>query len=160
MKRESKKLTAAREFFQRNAIEQIERVGAKRADGEGHTIETPAGTLRIHVYDDAWIAARFDDVHLGHVVTKAIGCRPDQVASWPSGKWNFHYADEPAALNHPSLPMDFVAYLELLLAYVVTDADRAEVAKLQEAQQQQRAHYQKLSERPGGILGGNRRYGE
>lgn len=150
----TKKLTKAREFFQRNAIEQIEFLGAKPHERlDGHVIDTPAGSLRIHVFPDAWIATCFDDEHLGHVVTKAIGCRPDQVASWPSGKWNFHYCDEPDALNHPFLPLDFVKYLEILLDYEVTDADLVEVAKLQESQRQRRAYFQRLSERPGGILG-------
>jgi hypothetical protein len=49
-------------------------------------LDTPAGLLRLSVYDD-WVATRFDDVALGKAFTATCGrtCNPF------TGKWNFHY---------------------------------------------------------------------
>ncbi len=135
----NKALIAAREFFQRNVTEEIERLGATRTGrDQSHTLATPAGRMKITVYEN-WIATCFEDSHLAHVATKQIGCREDQVVNYISGKWNFHYVDHVDSLSHPFLPADFVSYLELLLAYRPTQADQQEAGRLRALQSARRA---------------------
>ncbi len=115
------KLLKAQEFFQRNVQEFIESVGAMKND-DSLILTTPIGLLNIHIYEN-WIDCRFEDVHAATVFTKGVSNRF-------SGKWNWHYYNDPVTLNNGLAIGDFVHAIESLLAYKPTEEDVAEVNRL------------------------------
>ena len=119
----TKRLLKAQAFFRRNVQEFIESVGAVNHN-DGLILHTPIGLLNIHIYD-CWIACRFEDVHAATVYTKGTSNRF-------SGKWNWHYYDEPATLNNGLLIADFVHAIESLLAYKPSEEDVAEANRLRQ----------------------------
>jgi len=117
----TKKLLKAQAFFRHNVQEFIESVGAVQHN-DGYVLKTPIGPLHIWIFDN-WIACRFEDVCAATVFTKRISNRF-------SGKWNWHYYDDPVTLNNGLLIGDFVHAIERLLAYIPTEEDVAEANRL------------------------------
>ena len=80
----------ARAAFQREACAVLDILGTLvpdpgRMDEEPieYMVNTRAGALRVHVYDD-WIACRFEDVAKAREVVRSGKLNPY------SGKWNWH----------------------------------------------------------------------
>jgi hypothetical protein len=87
--------------------------GARRVEQfYDYEIDTPAGLLGITFWDDA-IMTRFSDVDRGKSFTSTVGllCNPF------SGKWNYHFANDPASLEPNAVLAHFGFYLERLLAW-------------------------------------------
>jgi hypothetical protein len=120
----SKILLKAQAFFRHNVHEFIESVGAlKQADG--FMLNTPIGLLNIWIFEN-WIACRFDDVEAATVFSRGVSNRF-------SGKWNWHYYNDPVTLNNGLVIGDFVHAIEKLLAYKPTKKDLAETERLRNA---------------------------
>ena len=124
----TKKLAKARAFFQRNVCEFIVSVGAikKPCDyADQYILTTSIGQVEVTVLDH-WIACQFADSIAALVFTSCRGPR----TSLYSGKWNFHYFDEPDVLNNGLAIGDFVSAIESLLAYVPTPKDLEAMERL------------------------------
>ena len=104
----SKRLLKAQAFFRHNVQEFVESVGATK-NGDGHILKTPIGPLLIRIFDN-WIACRFDDVPAAYIFTMGKSNRY-------SGKWNWHYYNDPITLNNGLVIGDFVHEVERLLSY-------------------------------------------
>jgi len=120
----TKNLFKAQAFFMRNVQEFIESVGATK-NKDGFVLNTSIGKLNIWVYD-CWIACRFDDVHAATVFTNGVSNRF-------SGKWNWHYYNDPVTLNNGLVIGDFVHAIESLLAYKPSKEEVAEAERLKNA---------------------------
>ena len=119
----TKRLLKAQAFFRHNVQEFIESVGATK-NNDGFVLNTPIGQLSIYIYD-CWIACRFDDVPAATVFTRGVSNRF-------SGKWNWHYYNDPVTLNNGLVIGDFVHAIERLLAYKPTEEDVAEANRLRQ----------------------------
>ncbi len=117
----TKRLLKAQAFFMRNVQEFLESVGATK-NNDGFVLNTPIGPLNIWIYE-CWIACRFDDVHAATVFTKGMSNRF-------SGKWNWHYCNDPVTLNNGLVIGNFVHGIEKLLAYKPTERDVVETNRL------------------------------
>ena len=106
----AKQLAKAHERFQSALTEYVVSKGAKPSKFYDHELDTPAGLLRISVHD-SWIATRFDDVAAGKLFTEShhVPCNPY------SGKWNFHFSNDPASLEPNAAIAHFGHYLDRLL---------------------------------------------
>jgi hypothetical protein len=91
-RRKSERNLKAERRFVEAVTEFVIGLGARPASFYDYEMDTPAGLLRVTVYE-TWVATRFDDVGLGRAFSESCGrsCNPY------SGKWNFHYAD-----SHPT----------------------------------------------------------
>jgi len=119
----TKQLQKAQSFFRHNVQEFLESVGATN-NNDGYILHTPIGKLSIHIYEN-WIACRFDDVHAATVFTKGVSNRF-------SGKWNWHYYNDPITLNNGLVIGDYVHAIESLLAYKPSIKDVAEANRLRQ----------------------------
>jgi hypothetical protein len=109
----TKRLLKAREQFKAAVTTYLESIGARPSDFYDLQLDTPAGLLRLSVYDD-WVATRFDDVKQATTITKKIG-RP---CNGFSGKWNFCFYDGTVeSLNPSAVILDLSFYLDWLLNY-------------------------------------------
>ena len=109
----TKRLARAHAAFKQAVTKYIVSKGARRVDQlYDYEIDTPAGLLGISVWDDA-IMTRFSDVDRGKSFTSTVGlpCNPF------SGKWNFHFANDPTSLEPNAVLAHFGLYLERLLAW-------------------------------------------
>lgn len=118
-RRITKKLLAGRAAFRKRACDFLKAVGAVPSDGayEWKPVTT-IGDLDISVWDAA-IMCRFADVEQGTDFTRkftAQSCNPY------SGKWNWHFDDEPNELNG-DCEAQFVRYVTLLLSLGRFSAD-------------------------------------
>lgn len=104
----TKKLLKAQAFFRHNVQEFVESVGATK-NGDGHILKTPIGPLHIRIFDN-WIATRFENVPLATIFTNGI-------SNPYTGKWNWHYYNDPITLNNGLVIGDFVHGIERLLEY-------------------------------------------
>jgi hypothetical protein len=119
----SKRLLKAQAFFCHNVQEFIESVGAVK-HGNGFILNTPIGPLHIWIFDN-WFACCFENVPLAHVFTKGRSNRY-------SGKWNWHYYNDPITLNNGLVIGDFVHAIESLLVYKPTEEDVAKANRLRQ----------------------------
>jgi hypothetical protein len=106
-----KRLAKAQEEFKAAVTAYLESIGTRSSDFYDLELDTPAGLLRLTVYEN-WVATRFDDVKLATALTKKIGrpCNPY------SGKWNFHYFDGTIeSLNPDQVILDLSFYIDWLL---------------------------------------------
>jgi hypothetical protein len=117
----TKRLLKAQAFFRHNVQEFIESVGAVQHN-DGYILNTSIGKLNIWVYD-CWIACRFEDQFAATVFTKGASNRF-------SGKWNWHYYNDPVTLNNGLVIGDFVHAIERLLEYKPSEKDVAEAEQL------------------------------
>jgi len=117
------RLLKAQNFFRHNVSEFIESVGAVKHN-DGFILNTPIGLLNIHIYEN-WIACQFDNVHAATVFTKSVSNRF-------SGKWNWHYYNDPVTLNNGLVIGDFVHAIERLLEYKPSKEEVAEVNRLRQ----------------------------
>lgn len=76
--------------FEQSARRYLLAAGASEVGPLEYLLETTAGTLRVHVYDD-WLACRFQDV--GKALAVLSGPSLGRLNRW-SGKWNFHFFGE------------------------------------------------------------------
>lgn len=111
-KRITKKLLAARAAFKKRVCDFLKTIGAAPNDvAYDWKLVTPIGDLDISVWDSA-IMSRFADVERGTDFTRkftAQSCNPY------SGKWNWHFDDDPDELNG-NCEAQFVRYVTLLLS--------------------------------------------
>jgi hypothetical protein len=117
----TKRLLKAQAFFRHNVQEFLESVGAVK-NNDGLILHTPIGLLNIWIYD-CWIACRFEDQFAATIFTKGRSNRY-------SGKWNWHYYNDPVTLNNGLVIGNFVHAIERLLAYKPTKEDLAETERL------------------------------
>lgn len=106
-----KRLAKAQEQFKAAVTTYLESIRVRPSQFYDLELDTPAGLLRISVYDD-WVATRFDDVARGKVFAAACGrpCNPF------TGKWNFHYFNGTIeSLNPDAVILDLSFYLDWLL---------------------------------------------
>jgi hypothetical protein len=126
---QKKGLKAAYALFQTDVENRLRRLGAVATDSESYNLllTTPIGPLHIHVMDDGWIATRFEDVVAGRRFT-FTNCGHGYDSNPFSGKWNFHYPEDPKVLSDPTTPDLFFRYIATLLTYkpVPVDAVPAE----------------------------------
>ncbi len=107
----AKQLEKAQEIFKAAVTTYLDSIGARPSTFYNLELDTPAGLLRLSVYDD-WVATRFDNVALGKAFTATCGrpCNPF------SGKWNWHYFDGTIeSLNPDAVILDLSFYIDWLL---------------------------------------------
>jgi hypothetical protein len=110
----SKRLLKAQAFYQRNVSEFLESVGAIKKDAN-YILKTPIGPLHICIFD-SWVACRFEDIRAATVFTKGV-------SNEFTGKWNWHYSNDPVTLNNGLIIGNFVHAIERLLEYQPTKED-------------------------------------
>ena len=112
-KRSTKRLAAAHAAFRKSVAEYIVSKGAVRVGRfYEYEIDTPAGPLGISFWDNA-ILTRFEDVVRGTEASASCGILCNRF----SGKWNFHFDDDPTSLEPESVLAHFGFYFERLLAW-------------------------------------------
>lgn len=115
----TKKLRAAHATFKKRVCDFLNAVGAVQSDEcYEWKLTTPCGDLDISVWDAA-IMCRFADVERGTDFTRKFtsqSCNPY------SGKWNWHFDDDPDELSG-DCESQFVRYVTLLLSLDKFPAD-------------------------------------
>ena len=111
-RRITKKLLAARAAFKTRVCEFLKTLGACQSDGTYEwTLSTPIGDLNVGVWDSA-IMCRFTDVERGTAFTRQFAA---QSSNPYSGKWNWHFEDNPDTLNG-GCETQFMRYVKLLMS--------------------------------------------
>ena len=108
----TKKLLAARAAFKQRVSDFLTKLGASESDGLSRwKLDTPLGELDISIWDSA-IMCRFTDVERGSNFTRQF---TSQSSNPFSGKWNWHFTDDPDTLNG-NCEAQFVRYVTLLMS--------------------------------------------
>jgi len=108
----AKQREKAHERFKATVTDFILGLGARPGRFYDHELNTPAGLLHLTVHRD-WLACRFDDVLEGAGFTASCHrpCNPY------SGKWNFHFHDDPQSLQPESVLPLLKHYFERLMTW-------------------------------------------
>lgn len=118
-RRITKKLLAARAAFKQRVREFLKSVGASSSNGAYEWIlDTPIGELGVSLWDNA-IVCRFAEVEKGTEFTRKLTAQP---CNPYSGKWNWHFADDPEVLEG-DCEAQFVRYATLLMSLGALPAD-------------------------------------
>jgi len=75
--------------FAQEVTKAIQALGAKETGAYGWQLDTRAGLLELHPYED-WVACRFDDVERAKATVYFGALNPY------SGKWNWHFVKPDA----------------------------------------------------------------
>ena len=111
-RRITKKLLAARAAFKTRVCDFLKTVGASSNEGTYEwKLNTPIGELGVSLWDSA-IMCRFADVEQGKAFTRQFAA---QSSNPYSGKWNWHFEDDPDTLNG-NCEAQFVKYVTLLIS--------------------------------------------
>ena len=114
-RRFTKRHTKARLLFKERIMAELRRYGAVSLfpSEQGRMfLLTPLGKLDITVHD-SWIHTCFEDNVRGYAFTDRV-C-PGNVSNQFTGKWNFHYTDEPLTLEDPNAGKRFFSYIKQLM---------------------------------------------
>ena len=122
MRKDTKWFAKAAEAFKQRVSTWILANGGilrEKRDGWEHEIQTPAGRLKITVYED-WIAQRFDDPEKGRKLSSLMSVSK-------VGKCNFHYGhiiEKCEDLECDTLEIDWQLWLRRILTKELETASK------------------------------------
>lgn len=107
--RVTKKLLKAREQFRTRVETFLQRIGAtKPGEYREWNLDTSCGKLGVSVYDN-WIACCFGDVDKA---SAWFGRKHGRLNGY-SGKWNWHFSDDPETLGNDGVQVEIEFEMEL-----------------------------------------------
>lgn len=111
-KKTSKQLAKAYSAFRQAVTEYIIGLGAVKGSFYDYELTTPAGLLHLSVWDTT-LMTRFDDVDRAKHLTASCSqsCNPY------SGKWNFHFSNDPDSLRPDAVLSHLRHYLDALMSW-------------------------------------------